>query len=100
MILGEKSPQPIGTIAKLAVINISTMMRIVERIVKAGLIQSIPSASDGRITELKLTPAGRTKLAAARSTTAPIYQKLIRGIDAEQFSDLLRLLNQLHDNLE
>lgn len=100
MILGETSPQPIGTIAKLAVINISTMMRIVERISKAGLIESIPSASDGRITELKLTAAGRGKLAAARNITAPIYQRLIRNIDADSFSDLLQLLNKLHDNLE
>lgn len=100
MILGEKSPQPIGTIAKLAVINISTMMRMVERILDAGLIQSLPSESDGRITELKLTAAGRSKLAAARAITAPIYQKLIRGIDAAEFSEMLRLLNKLYDNLD
>nr|WP_298726764.1 MarR family winged helix-turn-helix transcriptional regulator [uncultured Steroidobacter sp.] len=100
MILGEQCPQPIGQVARLAVINISTMMRIVGRMEKAGLIKTVPSASDGRITELMLTAAGRTKLAAARKITAPIYQRLIVGFSADDFSHLLDLLSRLHRNLE
>lgn len=100
MILGEESPRPIGQIAKLAVINISTMMRIVERMDKAGLLKSTPSASDGRITELSLSASGRTKLTAARKVTAPIYQRLIRGFSASDFSNLLDLLNRLYINLD
>ena len=100
MILGETCPQPIGQVAKLAVINLSTMMRIMERMEKAGLIKSGSSASDGRVTELTLTAAGRTKLAAARKVTAPIYQRLIRGFSAGDFSQLLDLLQRLYENLE
>lgn len=100
MILGERAPQPIGQIARLAVINISTMMRIVERMDKAGLIKSAPSTSDGRITELALSSSGRSKLAAARKVTAPIYQRLIRGFSANDFSQLLDLLDRLYRNLE
>lgn len=100
MILGEQCPRPIGQVAKLAVINISTMMRIVERMEKANLIKTAPSASDGRITELTLTSAGRAKLASARKITAPIYQRLIRGFSADDFSQLLDFLARLHSNLE
>jgi DNA-binding MarR family transcriptional regulator len=100
MVLGEQEPMPIGQVAKLAVINISTMMRIVERMNKAALIKSAPSASDGRITELSLTPSGRTKLAAARKITAPVYQRLIRGFSADDFSQLLELLGRLYENLD
>lgn len=100
MILGEKCPQPIAQIAKLAVINISTMMRIVERMEKAGLIKPSASVSDGRITELNLTASGRAKLAAARKVTAPVYQRLIRGFSANDFSQLLDLLNRLYANLD
>ena len=99
MILGEKCPQPIGQVAKSAVINISTLMRIVERMTKAGLIETQPSPSDGRITELLLTENGRQKLAAAREITAPIYQRVIRGFSAADFRRLLSMLNRLHDNL-
>jgi DNA-binding MarR family transcriptional regulator len=99
MVLGEHEPQPIGQIAKSAVINISTMMRIVERMTKAGLIDSHPSTEDGRVTELLLTRLGREKLAAARRVTAPFYRKLIHGFSARDFERLLDLLNRLHDNL-
>lgn len=100
MILGERTPQPVGQVAKLAVINISTMLRIVERMTKAKLIESQPSASDGRITELNLTSTGRKKLAAARKVTAPIYKRLIRDFSARQFATLIDLLNRLYDNLD
>lgn len=100
MILGEAEPLPIAQVAKSAVINISTMMRIVERMQKADLIETAPSESDGRVTELRLRPTGREKLAAAREATAPIYHKLIRGFSASDFSKLLDMLARLHDNLE
>ncbi|RYD60095.1 MAG: MarR family transcriptional regulator [Sphingomonadales bacterium] len=100
MILGEAEPQPIAQVAKTAVINISTMMRIVERMTKAGLIITLPSSSDGRVTELTLTDEGRSKLAAARQATAPIYQQIIRGFSATDFGRMLDLLNRLHTNLE
>jgi len=100
MILGEAEPRPIAQIAKAAVINISTMMRIVDRMNRAGLIVSLPSKSDGRVTELALSDEGRRKLTAARTATAPIYQQIIRGFSASDFGNLLELLNRLHDNLE
>jgi len=99
MILGEEDPLAIGQVARSAVINISTMMRIVERMTKAGLVETRPSMLDGRITELVLTDLGREKLAAARAVTAPIYKRIIKGISAGDFTRLLSLLNRLHDNL-
>ena len=100
MTLGEESPRPIGQIAKSAVINLSTMMRIVERMTKAGLIATAQNPSDGRTTDLVLTESGKRKLVEARGITAPIYQRIIRGFSAGDFSRLLTLLNRLHDNLE
>lgn len=100
MILGETCPLSLGQVAKLAVINLSTMMRIVERMEKAGLIKSGGSPADGRITELTLTAAGRAKLAQARKVTAPVYQRVIRGFSASDFSQLLDLLQRLYTNLE
>lgn len=100
MILGEAQPLPIAQVAKSAVINISTMMRIVERMQKADLIETTPSASDGRVTDLRLTTLGHEKLGAARDVTAPIYHRLIRGFSATDFGRLLDMLGRLHDNLE
>jgi DNA-binding MarR family transcriptional regulator len=99
MILGEAEPRPIAQVAKSAVINISTLARIVGRMEKAGLIETRPSPSDGRVTELTLTQLGREKLAAARQCTAPVYRRVIRGFAARDFEQLINLLNRLHDNL-
>ncbi|ARR57214.1 MarR family transcriptional regulator [Sphingomonas histidinilytica] len=100
MVLGEKAPRPIAQVARSTVINISTMARIVERMTRAGLIDSRPSSEDGRVTEIFLTATGQEKLAAARAVTAPIYRKLIRGFGAEDFGLLIDMLNRLHDNLD
>lgn len=100
MVLGERSPLPIAQVAKSTVINISTMMRIVERMEKAGLVEGRQSSADGRVTELLLTDLGREKLATAREVTAPFYRKLIKGFSARDFAKLIDLLNRLHDNLD
>src|SRR3546814_11107670 len=84
MVLGEEQPRPIGQVSKMAVINISTMMRIVERMVKAGLIETQTSTQDARVTELLLTDLGAEKLAAARGVTSPVYKRLIKGRSEER----------------
>ncbi|NKJ42389.1 MULTISPECIES: MarR family winged helix-turn-helix transcriptional regulator [unclassified Novosphingobium] len=99
MILGEKAPLAIGQVAKSAVINLSTVMRIVERMAKADLLVSAPSEQDGRVTELELTDRGREVLAAARKVTAPLYDKIIKGFSAADFARMLDILARLHDNL-
>lgn len=100
MILGENSPQPIGQVAKMAVINLSTMTRIAERMSKGGLVRTAPNPDDGRATDLILTDKGERKIREARAITAPLYRKLIRGFSSRDFARLLELLNRLHDNLE
>lgn len=100
MVLGEAQPLPIGRVSKMAVINLSTMMRIVERMVKAGLIETQTSAQDARVTELLMTELGAEKLASARKVAAPIYRRLIKGLSANDFGRLLNLLGRLHANLE
>lgn len=100
MILGEHAPRSIGQIATSAVINLSTMMRIVQRMREAGLVASAANAVDARVTDVFLTPAGEEKLAAARIITAPVYAQLIEGFSAREFDQMIEHLNKLQDNLE
>ena len=99
MILGEHEPEPIGRIAANAVINVSTMTRMIERMEKAGLVRTMQSSQDGRVTEVALTEAGRERLASARQVTAPVYERAIEGFSAPEFGRLLKALDRLHDNL-
>lgn len=100
MILGERSPRGVRDIADAAVIPLSTMTRIIQRMVAAKLVQAAPSLEDARVTEVSLLPLGETKLAEARAITAPIYAQVIRGISRPEFDRLIALLDQLHTNLD
>ena len=99
MILGERAPRGIAEIAEAAVINISTMTRIIQRMTRDGLIDGKPLPEDARVTEVRLTSFGEEKLAAARRITAPIYAQVIEGFSPREFTQLIRGLNRLHDNL-
>jgi DNA-binding MarR family transcriptional regulator len=99
MVLGERAPRSIGQIADACVINLSTMMRIIGRMKKAGLVTSAASPDDARVTEVFLTEEGNTRLERARTITAPIYQAVIEGFSASDFDRMIRDLGRLHDNL-
>lgn len=100
MVLGEQSPRSVGQIADAAVINLSTMMRIIQRMTGAGLVSSAPNSADARVTDVSLTPQGAATLAEARRLTAPVYGKLIAGFSARDFDRLIALLARLDANLD
>ena len=61
--------------------------------------QGFVFAPDARVTEVLLSQLGRAKTAKAREAAAPVYQRLIAGIEEAEFNMLLNLLNRLHANL-
>lgn len=99
MILGERAPRRVSDIAEAAVINISTMTRIVQRMARAGLLDCQTMSDDARVTEVQLTSLGQEKLGQARDITAPVYANVIRGFSQRQFEQLITSLNRLHRNL-
>jgi DNA-binding MarR family transcriptional regulator len=100
MILGEASPRSIGVVAETAVINVSTMTRIVQRMERAGLVACAAQTSDKRVTHVHITPAGQKAFEAVRSAAAPIFQAATLGFSDQDFVALTDLLNRLHDNLD
>ncbi|WP_254606333.1 MarR family winged helix-turn-helix transcriptional regulator [Sphingomonas bacterium] len=99
MVLGERQPRGVRDIADAAVIPLSTMTRIVQRMVAAGLVASSGSAEDARVTQVSLRALGEEKLSEARAITAPIYARIIRGFTRRDFDRLLDLLDRMHRNL-
>lgn len=100
MILGEASPRSVRDIATAAVIPLSTMTRIVQRMEAAGFVRAAPSRQDARVTEVSLSPLGRAKTVNAREAAAPVYRKLIADIEEPEFNKLLDMLNRMHANLD
>lgn len=100
MILGEQAPRSIGQISRAGVVNLSTMMRIVERMTNAGLVSRNTSATDARVIDVSLTQAGRERLAQARVLMAPVYRQALVGFAERDSERLLTLLGRLNANLE
>ena len=100
MVLGEHMPRSVGELADAAVINLSTMLRIVQRMQKAGLVSSEVKADDARVRQVFLTDAGHDLLAAAREITAPVYAGVIAGFSAADFDRLIGLIGRLQENLD
>ncbi len=100
MILGERAPRGVRDIADAAVIPLSTMTRIIQRMAATDLVRVAPSQADARVTEVSLSPHGEAQLAEARSVTAPVYARIIRGLSRSDFDRMIRLLDQLHTNLD
>ena len=99
MVLGESNPRGVRDLADACVIPLSTMTRIVQRMTAAGFVLSTVSATDARITEVRLTRLGETKVDAARAATSPVYRQVIRHVSAKDFDKLISLLHLLYDNL-
>ena len=100
MILGERAPRGVRDIADAAVIPLSTMTRIIQRMAAAGLVTLASCAEDARVTHVSLLPLGEAKLAKARRATAPVYARIIRGLSARDFDKLIDLLARLYANLD
>lgn len=99
MILGEQSPLPAAKVADLAVINLSTLTRLIARMKKSDLVETATSQSDRRVTEIRLTEAGQAKLLEARHLTAPFYGHAVDGFGEEELASFLEMLRRLHCNL-
>lgn len=99
MILGEHAPRSVGEISEAAVINLSTMTRIVQRMTQAKLVHCAARSEDNRVTDVFLTALGEEKLAAAREITAPVYAAAIAGFSQREFGQTIEILNRLYANL-
>ncbi len=100
MILHEHDPASISTIAEEAVIKLSTVTRIVQRMQIEGLVTCAPRASDARVTEVRLTPAGSAAMDKVRSQASRIFHQAFDSVSDEEMTAFTSLLRRLFDNLE
>jgi DNA-binding MarR family transcriptional regulator len=100
MILHEHDPASVSTIADLAVIKLSTMTRIVQRMQAEGLVTCGPRAGDARVTEVRLTPAGSQAVERVRGQASVTVQQALQGVSDKEVLAFIDVLKRLFDNLE
>jgi DNA-binding MarR family transcriptional regulator len=99
MFLHEHNPSSVSEIAEHAVIRLSTMTRVVQRLAKRGLVRLARRAADARVTDVYITPEGEQVVRKVRAVASRVYQSAFRDFDAAEIKALSTLLRRVFDNL-
>lgn len=93
MILWEDAPCPVSQISERALLNTNTLTPLLKRLEQLGFIQRQRRASDERVVEISLTPAG-TEL-KARCGCVPLEMMKKVDFPLENAMALKMLLDEL-----
>ncbi|MCB2126466.1 MAG: MarR family transcriptional regulator [Rhodobacteraceae bacterium] len=93
--LGEEGTLSQNHLGRLVAMDAATTKGVVERLLRKGLIEALPSPTDRRRVEISLTAAGRAFLDRARPVAARISDRTARKLSARELDRLLALLDKL-----
>jgi len=78
----------------------ATMVAMVDRLVKAGLVVRDPSITDRRVKRVLLTPAGDLVYGKVRAEAAAFRNELLAGMDGKQLLAATELLEAVQSLLD
>ncbi len=96
--LYDDDDQTIGQIAEKAVLDRSSLGRLLEDMAREGLVERESPPDDRRAVLIRLSPAGRKRFEASLPAARRHYRNLLHGFSAEEFATLMRLLRRLKAN--
>lgn len=88
-----------GEIARRQRVEAPTMCRIVDRLVRDGLVERRPDPDDRRATRVHLTPAGRGAAADGAHVVETIEGRAFAGLDTAERAELADLLGRVIESL-
>jgi MarR family transcriptional regulator for hemolysin len=78
----------------------ATMVAMIDRLVKAGLIVREPSTTDRRVKRVVLTPAGSELYGKVKAEADAFRREVLAPLDPQQLESVTRLLEQLQSRVE
>jgi MarR family transcriptional regulator, organic hydroperoxide resistance regulator len=99
MIVNQRGPCSVSEIADMAVMRLSTVTRVVQRLEKLGHVRLATRASDGRRTDVYLTPQGRAAVKRVRKVASRIYNMAFHDFEPTEIAKLNILLRRVFHNL-
>lgn len=90
----------IGEIAARLDFEAPTVTRTVQRMIRQGLVEKYPHATDGRLVLVRLTPRGRELCAIIPDMLAQAQEDLFVGISDVEQALLIRVFRQMLHNIE
>ena len=100
--VAAKSDQPLSQteLANAVGVEAPTMVPMLDRLVRDGLVQRLPSATDRRIKLVALTDAGRALYDKLKAEANAYRKEVLAGVDPAALKQATLLLEQLRDTLE
>ena len=92
-LLAARDEAPIGEIAQALAVAPAAVTNLSKRMQAADLVERVADAHDGRLTRLRLTPAGVAASAQAHVVLDQLNARLLRGFTAEEQAVVARWLN-------
>jgi DNA-binding MarR family transcriptional regulator len=93
--LAAGDPLPIGALAEAAAVAPPTATRMLDGLVRDGLVTRSPSDSDRRCVLIDLTPAGRDALAVTGELLADVRGRIAASLSEKERAQAAKLLNRL-----
>ncbi|QHM91853.2 MarR family winged helix-turn-helix transcriptional regulator [Acetobacter pasteurianus] len=98
-ILHEHEYAPIGRIADLAVIRISTMTKLIYRMENEDLISTSVSEHDARVTDVRLTEKGMQVFTEVRAIASLIFGRAFHNFDDHEIRTLINTCSKIYQNI-
>jgi len=86
-------------LARLTSIEVSTISRLVTRLVRLGLVARSRSTRSNREVIVRLTPKGRALFARLVPIAVKLQETATRGVTKAEVAGAKRVLSRMHDNL-
>ncbi len=93
--LGAEGTLSQNHLGRLVAMDAATTKGVVDRLLRKGFIETVPSPTDRRRVEISLTEAGRGFLARVLPVAARISERTVRNLTARERDRLLALLDRL-----
>ena len=95
--MASKAEQPLSQteLARRVGVEDATMVAMIDRLVKAGLVEREPSATDRRVKLVIVSRAGAKLYAKVQAEGNAVRHELLSGLDAAQLRTATELLERL-----
>ncbi|MGI3165708.1 MarR family winged helix-turn-helix transcriptional regulator [Pseudooceanicola sp. 200-1SW] len=100
MSLYEDQALSISEISSYCIIKPNTATKIIQRMTLQGLVTTGPRPSDGRVTEVRLTPAGHEMRRNARAIADEVFVTAFEDLSREEQMVLNLLLEKVYRKLD
>ena len=99
MLLMTVPSATVTALADGAVVKLSTMAKVVQRMTAQGLVETQVSREDGRSVDVSITEMGRVKIDAVRARVALLSQQAFDGLDEAELRALTDVAGRIDRNL-